>query len=82
MTLKEIEKSDKDTLAPSDISTILKCHPYSINVQAKQDIIQGVNSLGFPITIVGTRVRIPRIPFLEFMGVKSERDDGDSAERT
>lgn len=79
MTLKEIEASDKDTLAPSDISTVLGCHPYSINVQAKQDVLQGVNSLGFPITIVGNRVRIPRIPFLEFMGVK---DDGKPAERT
>lgn len=82
MTLKEIEVSDKDTLAPSDISTILGCHPYSINVQAKQDVLQGVNSLGFPITIVGNRVRIPRIPFLEFMGVKTERNDGELIERT
>ena len=62
MTLAEIRRSDLDFLYPKDVCEVLQCHPYSINVQAKEDPAK----LGFPVTIIGTRVRIPfrrKMPF-------------------
>lgn len=63
MTLEEIERSDKDFLIPADVAPVLGCKPFSINVQAKDDI----SKLGFPATKIGTRVLIPRQGFLRWM---------------
>ena len=65
MTLDEIIYSDKLYLTPADIAPILHCDPQSIRQQAKT----GSFMLGFPTIVQGTRVRIPRIPFLKFMGI-------------
>ena len=67
MTIEEIKRSTKEMLTPSDIAEVLGCAPYNINVQVKQDIADGVNSFGFPISKIGCRVRIPRRAFLRFM---------------
>lgn len=63
VTLEEIEALDKDMLVPTDIAGYLGCAPYMINV-ATQD---GGNPFPFPIIRLGTRVRIPKIPFLKAM---------------
>lgn len=65
--LEELEKIDRDFLIPKDVAPILGVNPYNINVQAKQDVKSGVNSLGFPVIVVGTRVKIPKLPFIRFM---------------
>ena len=65
MTLDEIERSDKDMLIPKDIAPILGVHPYTINVQVKEDKKNGRNSFPFPTILIGTRVKIPRIAFIE-----------------
>ena len=63
MTLDEIRGTTKDMLTPGDVAEVLGCDPYRINVQAKQD----AKKLGFPVSIMGTRVRIPRLAFLRWM---------------
>lgn len=63
MTMKEIRESDKDFLTPSEVREVLGCDTYSINVQAKED----ASKLGFPVVILGTRVKIPRLGFLHWM---------------
>lgn len=67
MTLQQIIDSTKEMLTPKDVAEVLGCDPYTINVQVKQDIADGVNSFGFPISKIGTRVRIPRRAFLRFV---------------
>ncbi len=67
MTMDEIKRSDKAMLVPKDISSILGCDPYSINVQVKEDKARGVNSFPFPTMLIGTRVKVPRIPFIKAM---------------
>lgn len=67
MTLDEIRASDKEMLTPADIAAVLGCEPYAINVQAAQDIKDGVNSLGFAFCKIGNRVKIPRRAFINFM---------------
>ena len=69
MTLEEIKASTKDILTAADIAPVLGCDPYNIILQAKQDAKEGVNNLGFNVTVVGTRVKIPRLAFLRFMGI-------------
>ena len=62
MTLEELKKSDKENLAPTDVCEILGVAPYSINVQAKEDI----SALPFPCFRIGTRVKIPRAAFIRW----------------
>ena len=68
MTMQEIRISNKDCLIPSDIAEVLGCDKYLINLQVKQDKELGTNSFPFPTILIGSRVKIPRIPFLNAMG--------------
>lgn len=63
MTLDELRASEKDFLTPSDVAEVLGCMPYSINLQCKDD----PSKLGFPVCVLGTRVKIPRAGFLRWM---------------
>ena len=63
MTFSEIESSEKDFLTPSDVAPVMGCMPYSLNVQAKEDITK----LGFPASLVGTRLLIPRLGFIRWV---------------
>ena len=71
MTLTEIEQSEKLFLTPSDVAPVLGCKPYLINVQAHEDI----GKLGFPASLVGTRVRIPRLAFLHWLKYGTARGE-------
>lgn len=63
MTLNEMKESTKTMLSPTDVAEVLGCAPYSINVQVKQDPTR----LGFPVALIGTRVKIPREAFIRWM---------------
>ena len=65
MTVEEIKLSNADVLTAADVAGVLGCKPYSIIVQAKT----APAALGFPVSVIGSRVKIPRIPFLKFLGV-------------
>ena len=68
MTLDELEKLDKEILVPTDIAPILGCSPYTINVATKN----GKNPFPFPVIRMGTRVRIPKKPFIKAMRGEEE----------
>ena len=63
MTLEQIRKTDKLFLTPTDVCEVIGCGAYAINVQAHQD----AKKLGFPVCVIGTRVRIPTEGFLNWM---------------
>lgn len=63
MTRTEIELSALEFLTPEQAAGIIGCNPYAINVQAKEDPAK----LGFPVCVMGTRVRIPRRAFLRWL---------------
>lgn len=65
MTAIELISSDKVYLTPADIAPILHCDAQSIRTQAKRDD----KLLGYPVIIIGNRVKIPRIPFLRYLGL-------------
>lgn len=62
MTLDEIKAIDRDWLLASEVAPILGTDPHSIRVAAR--VAPG--RLGFPVCIIGSRVRIPKKPFIEF----------------
>ena len=62
MTLEDIRDSDKALLTPEDIAPVMGCHPYTICVKAKN------GTLEFPYFRSGNRTKIPRIPFLIWLG--------------
>lgn len=67
MTMSEIKQSDLAMITPRQAAAVLHCDPYMINVQAHKD----PSKLGFPVVVIGRRVKIPRLPFIAFIeGVK------------
>ena len=69
MTLADIEKLDKPMLTAKDIAPFLGANPYSIHCQAQSD----PQKLGFPVIVLGRRVRIPKERFIKF--IKGDVDE-------
>lgn len=61
--LSDIEKIDRDWLTPAQIATVLGADPNWIRWQARNN----KDALGFPVIVYGSRVKIPKLPFLKFM---------------
>ena len=65
-TLPELaQRVDTEFFTPQDVSFVLKTDPQTIRTCARQR----PDLLGFPVILIGNRVKIPRIPFLRCMGV-------------
>lgn len=62
-TIEDIEALDTEILTCAQIAKVLKANPYAIHVQATQDPAK----LGFPVICCGTRVKIPKAPFVRYM---------------
>ena len=61
--LDRIEALDKSMLVPTDVAKYLRCSAYTINVATRD----GKNPFPFPVIRIGTRVRIPKEPFVKAM---------------
>ena len=64
MTLEDIQTSQKIYLSVSDVASLLHCDGQAMRVQAHTN----PQALGYPVIIIGRRIRIPRIPFLRYLG--------------
>ena len=65
MTLDDLKRVDREFLTPAQVAEVLGCDPQDIRVAARM----APERLGFPVSIVGHRIKIPKVPFLRFMGV-------------
>ena len=65
MTLEEMKASDKLFLTPAEVAPVLGSDPHTVRCTARQR----PELLGFPFTFSGSHMKIPRIPFLCWMGV-------------
>ena len=65
MTLEEIKASNKAVLSVQDVSRVLELDPHTLRCTARQR----PELLGFPFVFSGNRMKIPRIPFLRFLGI-------------
>ena len=68
-TLAEIEALPSAVLTCQQVSKVLCAGAYYLHEQAMTD----PQKLGFPVIVHGTRVKIPKRPFLKFM---RGEDDG------
>lgn len=65
-TLPELAcRVDREWFTVTEVSGVLNANPHTLRVTARQR----PELLGFPVIVSGNRVKIPRIPFLRFMGV-------------
>ncbi len=69
LSLSDLAALDCDFLTADQICGVLQCDPHTIRLTAKQR----PELLGFPVIVLGSsdyaRVKIPRVPFLRFMGL-------------
>ena len=61
--LDRIEAIDKTMLVPTDVAKYLGCSAYTINIATRD----GKNPFPFPVIRLGTRVKIPKMPFIKAM---------------
>ena len=64
-TIEDLCNSNKLFLTPADVGSVTGMDPHSIRVTARQ----APNLIGFEFTFSGNRMKIPRIPFLKWLGV-------------
>ena len=67
--LNEVKASHKDYLTPVDVAPILGANAYNISLQARRD----PKALGFAVTVIGTRTKIPRKAFIRFFEGGTEK---------
>ena len=70
MTLDDIRKIDREFLTPAQVAEVLGCDPQGIRVWARQR----PEGLGFPVCIIGSRVKIPRMAFVRWIEGGDSRD--------
>lgn len=63
LTLEDVKAMDREMLTPSIVGQVIGCDPYYISVQARTE----PELLGFPVSVQGTRTRIPRRAFIRWM---------------
>lgn len=66
MTIDEIISSTELTLTPADVAGVLGVDPQAIRCEASREAPR----LGFPICRVGNVTKIPRLPFLRWLGLE------------
>lgn len=63
MTLSEIKEMTSETITPAVAARVLGCDPQWIRIVARDH----PQRLGFPVVVLGSRVKIPRVGFIRFM---------------
>lgn len=63
--------SKKACITPSEAAKVLQCAPYTLNQKAKE------GTLPFKGFFIKSRLLIPRIPFLEYLGYEMKGDNSN-----
>ena len=63
MSLEELEALPGEMLSCAQVAPILRANQYTIHETA----MQRPQLLGFPVNVMGRRVRIPKGPFIQFI---------------
>lgn len=64
MTIQEMQQCERAFLTAADVAPVLNCDPQVVRIMARTK----PERLGFPVNVMGNRTRIPRVPFLQFIG--------------
>ena len=68
MTLEELKNMDINMLTPAQAAEVLGVSAQSIRVCARQR----PDLLGFPVMVYGSRVKVPRLPLIDFLEGKEK----------
>jgi len=60
---EKLKSMKKLFITAAEAAPILECNPNDIRGQAQKR----PDMLGFPVVVYGTRIKIPRIPFIQFI---------------
>lgn len=61
--LQALQQMTKLFLTPAEVAPVIGCDPQWIRVMAAQ----APDKLGFPVTRIRSRTKIPRIPFINYV---------------
>ena len=62
-SLDRIRTMPEAMITPEIAAPVIGCKPQSLRVAARV----APERLGFPVTVIGSRVLVPRIPFLQYL---------------
>ena len=65
MTIDDIKAMPDTMLTPSVAAQIIGCDPQKIRLYARD--ARWRDALGFPVIVIGNRVKIPRLPFIRYV---------------
>ena len=65
MRMDDLLKIDRDYLLPTEVATYLHVHPQALRKKIREDN----NFLGTRAIVIGKMIKIPKIPFLRYMGM-------------
>lgn len=68
LSLADLAAMEGDCLTAEDVAYVMKSDPNTVRGMAREF----PELLGFPVTCLGRRVIIPKIPFLRHFGVQVE----------
>lgn len=71
--IRQIQRSEETTITPALAAAAIGSDPQWIRYVAKNSPEQ----LGFRIIRLNSRVKIPRIPFLEYLGIEIKEETGN-----
>lgn len=74
-TLEEVEKLGKNMLSVMDICEYLETDPHVLRETIRKDKKRHTDSLGFPVMVLGNRIKIPREAFVAAMRGAANRPD-------
>ena len=66
--MREIERSEDIFLLADDVAKAIGVAPQNLREQAKDE----PHKLGFNVIVVGTSIKIPRVPFLKYVRGSSQ----------
>ncbi len=71
MTLEEMRASTKELLTTKDVSEVLHCALYALTQTAREF----PERIGFPLELIKSRLKIPRIGFLNWWDAKNAQQE-------
>lgn len=63
LTLADIEAMPQECLTPAQVAPFFGTNPQAIREQARR----APELLGFPVVCLGTRVKIPKVGFIDYI---------------
>ena len=60
--VQEVIDNPRPYLVPADVGRVLNINPDTVRARARAGVLE------FPATVSGSRVRVPKIPFLRWLG--------------